>query len=73
MAMKVDKRDTALEILSPAGKILLMIPSAVCVRLHQVETKVVTPHDSLEIGPQKIAALQIRANGKHVWATLPCA
>ena len=60
-AKKVDKRDTALEILSPAGKTLVMLPSAVCVRLKQVETKVVTLHDSPEIGPQQSAALQMRA------------
>ena len=73
IAKKVDKRDTALEILSPAGKTLVRLPSAVCVRLNQVETKVVTLHDSPEIGPQKSAALQIRANGKRAWATLPLA
>jgi len=60
-AKKVDKRDTALELLSPTGKTLVLLPSAVCVRLKQVETKVVTLQDAPDIEPQKNAALQMRA------------
>lgn len=61
IAKEVDNRDAAVEVLSPAGKALAKLPGAVCVRLNQVETKVVTLRDSREIGPQKSAALQIRS------------
>ncbi len=61
IAKEVDKRDTALEVLSSVGKTLVKLPGAVCVRLNQVETKVVTLHDSPEIGPHKSAALGIRS------------
>jgi len=59
IAKEVDKRDTALEVLSPGGKTLAKLPGAVCVRLNQVETKVVTLPDSPEIEPHKNAALGI--------------
>jgi len=58
---EVDKRDATLEVLSLAGQTLVKLPGAVCVRLNQVETRVITLQDSPEIGPQKSAALQIRA------------
>ncbi len=61
VAKGVDKRDAALEVLSPAGKTLIKLPGAVCVRLNQVETKVVSIKDSVEIRPQKNAAFRIRA------------
>jgi len=61
IAKEVDKRDTALEVLSSVGKTLVKLPGAVCVRLNQVETKVVTLRDSPEIGPHKSAALGLRS------------
>lgn len=70
IAKEVDKRDTALELLSPAGKTLAKLPGAVCVRLNQVETKVVTLHDSAEIEPHKNAALRIRSEREVRVATL---
>jgi hypothetical protein len=70
IAKEVDKRDTALEVLSPAGKTLTKLPGAVCVRLNQVETKVVTLPDSLEIALQKSAALGIRSEREARLPTL---
>jgi hypothetical protein len=61
LAREVDKQDAAVEVLSPAGKSLAKLPGAVCVRLNQVETKVVTLRNSRELGPQKSAALLLRA------------
>jgi uncharacterized protein YxjI len=61
IAREVDKRETALEVLSPTGKTLMTLTGAVCVRLNQVETKVVTLPDSPEIEPHKRAALGIRS------------
>jgi hypothetical protein len=59
IAKEVDKHDAALEVLSPAGKTLAKLPGAVCARLNQVETKVVSLPDSPEIEPHKNAALEI--------------
>lgn len=70
IAKKVDKGDTVLEVLSPAGKTLVTVPGAVCVRLNQVETKVVTLPDSPEIGPHKNAALGIRSEREARVASL---
>jgi len=61
IAKELDKRDTALEVLSPTGKVLVKLPGAVCMRLNQVETKLVTLQDSPEIAPHKSAALGIRS------------
>lgn len=61
IAKEVDKRDMALEVLSPGGKTLMKLPGAVCVRLNQVETKVITLADSPKIEPHKNAALGIRS------------
>ena len=62
IAKEADKRDTSLAVLSPTGKTLAELPGAVCVRLNQVETKVVTLSDSPEIEPHKSAALAIRSD-----------
>jgi hypothetical protein len=70
IAKEVDKRDTALEVLSPTGKALVKLPGAVCVRLSQVDTKVVTLPDSPEIEPHKNAALGIRSEREARVATL---
>lgn len=70
IAKELDKRDTALEVLSPTGKTLVNLPGAVCVRLNQVETKVVTLPDSPEIEPHKSAALAIRSEREARVATL---
>jgi hypothetical protein len=60
-AKEVDKLDTTLEILSPAGKSLQRIPGAVCIRLNQTDTKVVELADSPDIGDLKTAALGVRS------------
>lgn len=70
IAKQVDKRDTALEVLSPTGKTLTKLPGAVCVRLNQVETKVVALPDSPEIAPHKSAALGIRSEREARIASL---
>ena len=70
IAKEVDKRDTALEVLSPTDKTLVKLPGAVCVRLNQVETKVVTLQDSPEIAPHKSAALAIRSEREARVGTL---
>lgn len=67
---EVDKCDLALEVLSPTGKILKTLPGAVCLRLNQVETKVVTLADSPEIELYKKAALGIRSDRKARVASL---
>jgi hypothetical protein len=70
IAKELDKRDTALEVLSPTGKVLVKLPSAVCVRLNQVETKLVTLQDAPEIAPHKSAALAIRSEREARVGTL---
>lgn len=70
IAKEVDKHDAALEVLSPAGKTLVKLPGAVCMRLNQVETKVVTLPDFPEIEPHKNAALGIRTEREVRTATL---
>ena len=70
IAKEMDKHDAALEVLSPAGKTLMKLPGAVCVRLNQVETKVVTLPGSPEIEPHKNAALGIRSEREARVATL---
>lgn len=70
IAKELDKRDTVLEVLSPAGKTLVKLSGAVCVRLSQVETKVVTLPDSPEVEPHKRAALGIRSEREARVATL---
>lgn len=61
---EVHKHDAALEVLSATGKILVKLSEAVCMRVNQVETKVVTVKDSVEIKPQKDAALRVREERK---------
>ena len=70
IAKEVDKRDTTLEVLSPADETLVKLPGAVCVRLNQVETKLVTLQDSPEIAPHKSAALAIRSEREARVGTL---
>jgi hypothetical protein len=70
IAKEVDKRDTTLEVLSPSDKTLVQLPGAVCVRLNQVETKLVTLQDSPEIAPHKSAALAIRSEWEARVVTL---
>ncbi|MGH7516519.1 MAG: hypothetical protein ACREOC_03480 [Gemmatimonadales bacterium] len=60
-AKELDKSDTTLEVVSAAGKALQTIPDAVCIRLKQVETKVVALHDAPDIEPHKTAALELRS------------
>jgi hypothetical protein len=57
LAKELDKRDTGLEVLDPSGKPLAKVPGSVCIRLNQVETKVVTLSDSKKIASHKSAAL----------------
>lgn len=70
IAKEIDKRDTALEVLGPEGKALLKLPGAVCVRLSQVETKVVSLKDSPQIASHKSAALGIRSEREMRIGTL---
>ena len=70
IAKEVDKRDTTLEVLSPTDKTLVKLPGAVCVRLNQVETKLVTLQDSPEIAPHKSTALAIRSEREARVGTL---
>lgn len=70
IAKEVDKRDTASEVLSPTGKALVKLPGAVCVRLSQVDTKVVTLPDSPEIEPHKNAAQRIQSEREARVASL---
>lgn len=61
LAGQVDKRDTALQLLGPNGKVLMNSVAAVCVRLGQAETKVIAVGDSREIEAHKQAAAAIRS------------
>jgi hypothetical protein len=60
-ASQLEKRDTTLEILTPAEKSLQKIPDAVCIRLNQVETKVVALPDSPDTQPHQAAAVEVRS------------
>lgn len=62
LAKELDKRDTTVTALSPSGKVLARLPDGVCVRLNQVETKVLTVKESGETAPLKDAALETRAS-----------
>jgi hypothetical protein len=61
IAKEMDKRDTALEVLVPGGKTLLQMPGAVCMRLNQVETKMIALPDSPDIEAHKNAAAKIQS------------
>jgi hypothetical protein len=61
IARELDKRDTALEVLAPGGQTLLEMPGAVCMRLNQVETKMIALPDSPDIEAHKIAATKIQS------------
>ena len=60
-AGELEKSDTTLEILTPAGKSLQKIAAAVCIRLNQVETKLVALAASPDIQPHQAAAAQVRS------------
>ncbi len=60
-AKPLDKRDTVLEVLDAAGKALVRLPDAVCVRLGQTEAKVVTIDKSPATKEHRSAALEFRA------------
>src|SRR5262245_6071178 len=60
-AGEVDKRDTTFQVLGPDGKPLVNVPNAVCVRIGQTETKVVTIPESPATAQHKSAALQLRS------------
>lgn len=59
-AKEIDKRDTTVTVFSPSGKVLVRMPDGVCVRLNQVETKVITVKESEETAPLRQAALDTR-------------
>jgi hypothetical protein len=61
VAKAVEKQDTAVRVVGPSGKILLNVPDGVCIRLNQVETKVLKVKDSPEIAPAKESAVENRA------------
>ena len=65
LAREVDKRDTTLEVRSPSDKTLVKLSGAVCVRLNQVETKLVTLQDSPEIALHRAPLLRSARNGKR--------
>jgi hypothetical protein len=46
LAKELDKRDTALQVVDPAGKPLATLANAVCIRVGQTETRVVKVGDS---------------------------
>jgi len=60
-AREVDKRDTTFQVLGPEGKPLVNFPDAVCIRIGQTETKVVTIPESPATAQHKSAALQLRS------------
>jgi hypothetical protein len=61
IAGQVDKRDAALQLLGAKGNILLTAPAAVCMRLDQVETKVIALPDSAEIDVHKETASRLQS------------
>jgi hypothetical protein len=60
LARELDKRDTTVSVLSPDGKLLARLTDGVCVRLNQVETKLISVKESAETAPLKQAALDTR-------------
>jgi len=60
-AGELDKTDTLLEVRSPDGKSLQKLPDAVCIRLNQTDTKVITLRDAPSLKDLKAAALAIRS------------
>ena len=70
LARELDKRDTAVSVLSPSGKELARVADGVCVRLNQVETKVIPVKESGETAPQKQAALDTRASHEALLKSL---
>ncbi len=69
LARELDKRDTTVSVLSPDGKILARLPNGVCIRLGQVETKVITLKESAETAPLKQAALEMRQGRESLLAS----
>jgi hypothetical protein len=69
-AKEIDKRDTTITAIGPSGKVLARLPDSVCVRLNQVETKVLTIKESGETTPLKEAALATRASREMLLESL---
>jgi hypothetical protein len=61
IARVLDKRDATLQLLGVKGNILLTSPAAVCMRLDQVETKVIALPDSAEIDVHKGTASRLQS------------
>lgn len=57
-----DKTDAVFEVLDPTGKPLQKRPEVVCIRVGQVETKLIAVRDTPELQAQKNAALDLRAH-----------
>jgi hypothetical protein len=56
LAKELDKRDTALQVVDPAGKVVATLTNAVCIRVGQTETRVVKVGDSPALAEsQKLA------------------
>ena len=70
LAKEIDKRDATISAFSPSGKLLARLPDGVCVRLNQVETKVLTVKESGETTPLKEAALETRASREMLLESL---
>jgi hypothetical protein len=66
----VDKRDATLQLLGVKGNILMTSPAAVCMRLDQVETKVIALPDSPEIEAHKGTASHLQSERDGRLATL---
>ena len=60
-AKELDKRDTTLQAVDPAGKTLTRIPNAVCIRVGQTETRVVKIPESPAIAEHTKLASELRA------------
>jgi hypothetical protein len=60
LARELDKQDTTVTVSSPGGKVLARLTDGVCVRLNQVETKIIAVKESAETEPLKEAALATR-------------
>jgi|SRR5215216_1892266 len=60
-AKELDKRDTTLQVVDPAGKRLTSIPNGVCIRIGQTETRVVKIPESPAIAEHTKLASELKA------------
>ena len=70
LAKEIDKRDTTIVVKSPSGKLLARVVDGACVRVGQVETRVLNVKESADTESLKSAAVATRASREALLESL---